>query len=145
MSHSLHKIWIHAIWGTKYRQPLIHSDVEAKIHQHIYDQLTSLGCHVFAINGMPDHIHCLFLLNAQKTIADVMKQVKGSTAHWVNSNNITAQKMAWQTGYAAYSVSESGMKKVQQYIRDQKRRHAKKSFEQEYDEFMKAYNVGQGK
>jgi putative transposase len=141
MSHSLHKIWIHAIWGTKFRAPLIQSNVEARIHQHIHDQLSGMGCHVFAINGMLDHVHCLFLLNAQKTIAEVMKQVKGSTAHWVNSNNITPQKLAWQTGYAAYSVSESGMKNVQRYINNQKKHHAKKTFAEEYDEFMKAYNV----
>ena len=69
MPHSFNKIWIHAIWSTKERMPLILSTVENKIHQFIAEQLREQGCPVRIINGMPDHIHCLFLLSPQKSIA----------------------------------------------------------------------------
>ena len=83
-------------------------------------QLKDSGCPVRIINGMPEHVHCLFLLSPRKSIADVVKQVKGSTSHWVNSDEALAQQcieqagrpFAWQTGYAAYSVSESVVEKV---------------------------------
>ena len=107
MSHSFNKIWIHAIWATKERSPLLYSSVETKIYQFISEQLREQGCPVRIINGMPDHIHCLFLLNPQKSIADVIKQIKGSSSHYINKNNIIPDKFSWQTGYAAYSVSES--------------------------------------
>lgn len=139
MSHSFHKIWIHAIWATKERMPLIHSDVEDQIHRLMTDQLREQGCPVRIINGMPDHIHCLFLLNAQKSIAEVVKQIKGSSSHFINQNNLIADKFSWQTGYAAYSVSESAVEKVFQYIKNQKEHHQKKSFQQEYDDFLKLY------
>lgn len=139
MSHSFHKIWIHAIWATKERMPLIHSDVEDQIHRFMTDQLREQGCPVRIINGMPDHIHCLFLLNAQKSIAEVVKQIKGSSSHFINQNNLIADKFSWQTGYAAYSVSESAVEKVFQYIKNQKEHHQKKSFQQEYDDFLKLY------
>lgn len=117
MSHSYHRLWIHAIWATKERMPLINKDIESKIHNIISEQLHELGCPLRIINGMPDHIHCLFLLNSQKSIAEVMKQIKGSSSHFINQNDFLTQKFSWQTGYAAYSVSESVTEKVYQYIK----------------------------
>lgn len=112
MPHSFVKIWIHAIWATKERQPLIKPEIETLLHQYMHREFSGLGCPVRIINGMPNHIHCLFLLNAQKSIAEVIKQIKGASSHWVNEQNIIADKFAWQTGYGAYSVSESQLEKV---------------------------------
>ena len=139
MPHSYNKIWIHAIWATKERIPIIHSNIEYKIHQFISEQLRAQGCLVRIINGMPDHIHCLFLLSPQKSISEVIKQIKGSSSHYINQNDLTSKKFAWQTGYAAYSVSESVVEKVFQYIKTQKEHHQKKSFLQEYEAFLKLY------
>lgn len=141
MSHSYNKIWIHAIWATKERMPLIHANVENQIHQFINEQLAELGCPAKIINGMPDHIHCLFLLSPQKSLAAVIKQIKGSSSHFINHQNLVAEKFAWQTGYAAYSVSASVVGKVVEYIRNQKGHHQKKTFLQEYDEFLLAYGL----
>ncbi len=141
MPHSFNKIWIHAIWATKERRPLIHLPVEDKIHGFISTQLREQGCPVRIINGMPDHIHCLFLLNPQKSISEVVKQIKGSSSHFINQNSLISEKFSWQTGYAAYSVSESIVDRVFQYIKNQKQHHHKKSFNQEYGEFLKLYGI----
>ena len=141
MPHSFNKIWIHAIWATKERLPLLHQNSEQKVYQFIAEQLRELGCPVRIINGMPDHIHCLFLLNPQKSIADVIKQIKGSSSHYINENNIIPDKFSWQTGYAAYSVSESVVEKVFQYIKSQKEHHQKKTYQHEYEEFLKLYGL----
>ena len=139
MPHSFNKIWIHAIWATKERTPLINSSVEQKVYHFISEQFRELGCPVRIINGMPDHIHCLFLLSPQKSIAEVIKQIKGSSSHFVNQNNLISERFAWQTGYASYSVSESIVDKVFHYIYNQQQHHHKKTFLQEYDEFLKLY------
>jgi REP element-mobilizing transposase RayT len=139
MPHSFTKIWIHAIWSTKDRAPLIHPSVEQSIYVFMAEQIRELGCPVRIINGMPDHVHSLFLLSPQKSIAEVIKQIKGSSSHYVNQNNLIPEKFAWQTGYAAYSVSESAVDKVFAYIRNQKQHHQKKTFLQEYDDFLKLY------
>ncbi len=141
MPHSFNKIWIHAIWSTKNRLPLIELTVEQRIYSFISEQFREQSCPVRVINGMPDHIHCLFLLTPQKSIADVIKQIKGSSSHFINQNNLITEKFAWQTGYAAYSVSESVVDKVFHYIKNQKQHHKKKTFEQEYDEFLKLYGL----
>lgn len=141
MSHSLSKIWIHAIWSTKERLPLISSSIEKKVYDFIKTELISLNCPVRIINGMPDHVHCLFLLNQQRSIADVIKQIKGSTSHWINEQDLTKEKFSWQTGYAAYSVSESVLEKVYQYILSQKQHHSKTTFAKEYGEFIKVHGL----
>lgn len=141
MSHSFNKIWIHAIWATKNRAPLIKENISSKMHDYLREQLIEIGCPVRIVNGMPDHIHCLFLLNPQKSIVSVLKQVKGSSSHFINQNNLITEKFSWQTGYPAYSVSESGVEKVFHYIKNQKQHHQKKSFQQEYDAFLNLYNL----
>lgn len=141
MPHSFNKIWIHAIWATKERMPLIHQNIEQKVYQYISEQLREQGCPVRIINGMPDHVHCLFLLSPQKSISEVIKQIKGSSSHFINQNNFIAEKFAWQTGYAAFSVSESIVEKVFEYIKNQKSHHQKRTCQQEYEEFLKLYRL----
>ena len=88
MSHSYNKIWIHAIWATKNRNHYISHQIERKVYEFIYNQFKDQGCIVRIINGMPDHIHCLFLLCPNKSIAEVIKQVKGSSSHYVNQEKL---------------------------------------------------------
>ncbi|MDG1278829.1 MAG: IS200/IS605 family transposase [Algoriphagus sp.] len=137
MPHSFNKIWIHAIWATKDRLPLISQAKEKQVFQLISDQLCELGCRVRIVNGMPDHVHILFLQNPQKSITEIIKQIKGGSSHHINQNNLTKEKFAWQTGYAAFSVSESVVEKVFQYIKNQKEHHQQKTFQEEYEEFLK--------
>ncbi|MEK0420969.1 MAG: family transposase [Bacteroidota bacterium] len=141
MSHSFSKIWVHAIWSTKDKAPLIEQSIEKKLYPYISEQLRQQGCRLRIINGMPDHVHSLFLLNPQKSVSEVIKQMKGSSSHYINQNNFIASKFAWQTGYAAYSVSESVAEKVFRYIKDQKLHHTKTTFQQEFDQFVELYGL----
>jgi putative transposase len=141
MSHSFNKIWLHVIFSTKDWHPMIKANIEDKIYGHIQEQLIGCGCFVKIINGMPDHIHLLYLQNPKMSITDTLKQVKGNTGHWINEQNITSDKFAWQVGYAAYSVSESQVEKVYQYIANQKQHHIRKAFQQEYEEFISSHGL----
>lgn len=141
MSHSFCKILIHAIWSTKERQPLILLEHEKAIHNYMAMQFKNLECNVLTINGMPDHVHCLFLQDTKKSIADVVKQVKGATSHFINQQNLSMGKFAWQSGFAAFSVSESVRSKVFSYIQNQKVHHAKHSFQEEYEDFLRLHHL----
>ena len=123
MVHSISTIWIHAVWATKYRTPLIYKPLEQRLYPFISEQFKEMGCPIKIVNGMPDHIHCLFLLSRQKAIAEVIKQVKGSSAHFINKNKLITEKFAWQNGYSAFSVSRSDMNRVFHYIKNQKSHH----------------------
>jgi len=139
MSRSFNKIWIHAIWSTKERYPLLIPSVENKIYNMMSNEFIEAGCPVRIINGMADHVHSLFLLNPNKAVTDIIKQVKGSCSHEINKQNITKEKFAWQTGYAAYSVSQSATEKVFHYIKNQKKHHEKIPFQKEYENFIRLH------
>jgi putative transposase len=141
MPHSFNKLWIHAIWATKNRQELIDFSIEKIVYDFIREELIELACPVRIINGMPDHIHALFLLNPQKSITDVIKQIKGSSSHSINGGNLILEKFAWQTGFAAFSVSESQLEIVYNYIKNQKQHHLKKNGQNEFDEFIKLHGL----
>jgi REP element-mobilizing transposase RayT len=114
---------------------------EKKIYDLMNNEFIDTGCPMRIINGMPDHIHCLFLLNPNKAVTDIVKQVKGSCSHEINKQNITKEKFSWQTGYAAYSVSESVLEKVFQYIKNQKKHHEKITFQKEYENFIRLHGL----
>jgi putative transposase len=99
---------------------LINIDAEGIIHDFIREQLRAQGCPVRIINGTPDHVHCLFLLTPKKSIADVIKQVKGSSSHFINEQQFIGKKFAWHNGYGAFSVSDSAVEIVFKYIKKNK-------------------------
>nr|WP_270049207.1 transposase [Cyclonatronum proteinivorum] len=103
------------------------------------EQLRAQGCPVRIVNGMPDHVHCLFLQSPTLSIASIIKQVKGSSSRFINYNKLTQEAFAWQTGYAAFAVSESGVPQVFRYIRNQKSHHQKINSQYEYERFLKLH------
>lgn len=140
MSHSFTKIWIHSIFSTKERAQIITENLETVLHEHITSSFKNdFGCEVAAINGMREHLHILFRLNPAHSLSELMKNVKGESSHWVNSQNFINFKFAWQTGYSAFSISESVIDNIIKYINNQKEHHKKVTFKEEYELFMKKY------
>ncbi len=139
MSKSYSKIWVHAVWSTKNRAPFIHPQMEQQLFDFLKEELKKMGCMVSIVNGMPDHIHCLFGINPQKSITDIIKQMKGSSSYYVNSNNLIPEKFIWQRGFGVFGVSHSAVEIVYRYIRDQKRHHQKRTFESEYVKYMELH------
>ena len=140
MYHSLSKIWIHLIFGTKDRVPLIKTSFEQKLFDHITNLLEKdFDSPVLKMNGMGNYIHILFLQNQNFSVAEIAKNIKGNSSHWINQEGFSSNKFAWQTGYGAFSVSESMIGDVKKYISNQKEHHKKISFAEEYKKFEEKY------
>ena len=133
------QIWIHLVWATKNREPLLTKDVRQKLFNHIKENGIAKGIYVDFVNGYADHVHCLISLNADQNISKVVQLLKGESSYWMNKNNLLSHKLEWQDEYFAVSVSESGINRLREYIRNQETHHAKKTFQQEYDEFITKY------
>jgi putative transposase len=141
MPHSLLRLWIHAVWTTKNRTPLLPDSSRTNIMDHIKLKFEELGCRVLIINGTKNHLHALFLLCNDRSVAEVMKMVKGESSHWINQQNFFDYKFAWQTGYGCFSVSESMVKRVEEYIRTQEEHHKKMTFQEEYGQFLQRHGL----
>ena len=120
MSHSYYNVWIHAVFATKDRQELITLDLEEVLYPFLYAEFDELGCKLKIVNGLSDHVHCLFMLQAQKSYAEVIKQIKGSSSHYINQHNLILEKFSWQKGYAVFSVSNAEVDTIYDYIKKQK-------------------------
>ncbi len=142
MSHSLCKIWVHSIFGTKYRANIIPLEHEREIHNLMLEEFRKLDCRVREINGTENHVHALFLLDKKYSPAKVMKQVKGAVSIKINDLKLSDYHFKWQVGYGAFSVSESRVKAVQHYIKRQKEHHRdQENFKEELTRFWRIYGM----
>lgn len=134
------KVYIHFVWSTKNRVPYLDTkEVRQKVWQHIRENAKEKGIFVDFVNGYSDHCHCLISLGVDQTIQKTMQLIKGESSFWINKQGLIKQKFEWQDEYFAVSVSESIIDKVRNYIKKQEEHHSKKSFQQEYNEFIEKY------
>lgn len=131
------KVYIHCVWSTKNRFPFLNSaDLRQKVWRHIKENALKKEIHLDLINGYTDHCHCLISLGNNQTIQKIIQLLKGESSYWINKNQLTNEKFEWQDEYFAVSISESIIEKVRNYIKNQEEHHKRKSFQDEYDEFM---------
>jgi len=134
------KVNIHFVWSTKNRAPYLKTkEIRDATWKHIKENATAKGIFIDFVNGYMEHCHCLVSLGTEQTISKVMQLIKGEAAYWFNKQNFINEKLEWQDEYFAVSVSESQLNIVREYIKNQEAHHNKKSFQQEYDEFIKKY------
>ncbi|MDP3442164.1 MAG: IS200/IS605 family transposase [Ignavibacteria bacterium] len=133
------KIWIHAVWTVKNRKPILTSEVRQTLFDHIHQNALSKEILMEIVGGHNNHVHCLFRLRNNQTIENVMQLIKGESSFWLNKSGLTGLKLNWQKEYFAVSVSESQVDKVKNYILTQEEHHKKKTWEDEYNEFMEKY------
>ncbi|WP_295200879.1 IS200/IS605 family transposase [uncultured Chryseobacterium sp.] len=134
------KIYIHLVFSTKNRVPFFNtSAVRVKVWKHIKENASEKGIYVDMVNGFSDHCHCLISLGSNQNIEKVVQLIKGESSFWINKNELTREKFAWQDDYLAVSVSESMVELVRNYIRNQEVHHTKHTFAQEYLMFKEKY------
>ena len=130
---------IHFIWSTKNRIPIITSELKLLLLLHIKENSKTKEIFIDTLNCVDDHIHLLISLGTEQTISKIAMLIKGESSFWVNKQKLIKQKFEWQDEYIALSVSESAIDKVRQYILNQEEHHKKKTFTQEYNEFLKLH------
>jgi putative transposase len=130
------KVWIHFVWSTKDRKPFLTDGIRQKVFQHIRENAKQKDIFIDFINGYKEHVHCLVSLGAEQTIKQIMQLIKGESSFWINKNHLCRQKFEWQNDYYAVSVSDSAVDRVRGYIADQEEHHKKKSFVEEFNNFL---------
>jgi len=133
------RIWVHCVWGTKRAVQFFTNANKNKIIYHIKENAKKQDIYVDFINAHKEHIHCLISLNPDQAISKVMQLIKGESSFWINRNNIIKTRFEWTDEYFAVSVSESDVNQVREYIKNQEEHHKKKTWQEEYTEFMEKY------
>jgi putative transposase len=133
------KIWVHLVFATKNREPLLNKELRQNLISHIIENCKEKDIYLQAINGYTEHIHCLISLGKDQSISKISQLIKGESSFWINKNNLTSGKFIWQDDYFAASVNESQVETVIQYIKNQEVHHSKKTFDDEVNDFMNKY------
>ncbi len=134
------KVYIHFVWSTKNREPFLDStELRKQVWQHIKEKAKEKEIFIDMINGYQEHCHCLISISQDQSISKIMQLIKGESSYWINKSNLCKKKFEWQDQYFAVSVSESVIDKVRDYIKNQEMHHKKKTFQEEYDQFIEKF------
>ncbi|MGF1671488.1 MAG: IS200/IS605 family transposase [Balneolaceae bacterium] len=141
MANTYTQIHIHSIFAVQNRQSLIQPSWEIELYKYITGIVQNNGHKLLQINGMPDHVHLLIGMRPVQSLSELMQQVKQDSSKWINEKRLAAGRFSWQEGFGAFSHSKSQVQTVITYIQNQKEHHKKKSFREEYLEFLEKWEV----
>ena len=141
MANTCTQIHIQAVFAGQNRQSLIGKKWEDQLYKYTAGMVQNNGHKMLQINGMPDQIHLLFGVRPVQGLSDLMKQVKQDSPGWINQKRLAGGLFSWQAGYGAFPYSRPQLPRVIKYIQNQEQHHKKKSFIEEYREFLDNYEV----
>ena len=141
MAQSLSQILLHVIFSTKDREPTIPNELADELYRYLASACDAHGSHAYRIGGMPDHVHIACTLPRTVAVSKLLGEVKKSSSKWLKERDRRCAGFPWQGGYGAFSLGQSQLDTVIQYIERQKEHHAKKTFKEEFVEFLHRYKI----
>ena len=141
MPNTYTQIHLQFVFAVKYRKGLIHSSFKEELYQYISGIIKAHNHKLLAINGMPDHLHILVGMRPSQSVSDLMQDIKANSSKWINEKKFLKVKFEWQEGYGAFSYSKSHVQNVIKYIQNQEKKHQVKSFNEEYLDFLNAFEI----
>ena len=141
MSHTCTNVAIHAVFATKNRQPWLSSKSRFRLFAYVVGIIKNLGARPLIVGGHDDHVHLLFVLPAQLPLADLMEKVKANSSKWIHQQSPRLRDFAWQTGYAAFSVSQSNVERVRNYIATQEEHHRELGYREELGALFRKHGI----
>jgi len=141
MPQSLAKNLIHLVFSTKNREPILTERVRGPLCAYASAVMRDIDSSVIAINAWRDHVHMLFALSKNRSLSQVVMEVKRATSKWIKTQGTEFARFHWQSGYGAFSIGQSGVDEVKTYIANQADHHRVKTFEEEFRSFLKRYQI----
>ena len=139
--HSYSRMWLHLIWATLDREPMLTKPVAAKLSKYLYDYAESKKIYLKINFVNADHVHALIDLPTGVTIEEAAQLFKGASSHWIGEQKLVHGKFHWGRGYGVFSVSHSHLDRVCQYITNQEEHHRTRGFMEEYEMFVRRHGL----
>ena len=141
MAHSYTNLLYHIVFSTKDRRPLLEPGIAGRLHAYLGGGIRAEGGTAIIINGTANHIHILARLRQDKTLSDVLRGIKAHSSKWIHETFAAHERFAWQSGYGAFTVSESQVERVRSYIQNQETHHRRTTFEEEFTALLQAHGI----
>jgi REP element-mobilizing transposase RayT len=141
MPQSLAKILIHLVYSTRNRERILTEDIRDELHRYSAGILKEWESPAILINSVEDHVHILYSHSKNHSPSRIVEEVKKGSSKWLKTKGPSFAAFHWQNGYGAFSVSQSSAAEVLKYIENQKEHHRQKTFQEEFREFLRRYEV----
>ncbi len=141
MSQSLVKNLIHLVYSTKHRQHWIDRSLRNDLFAYQAGIFKEWDSPALVIGGVEDHVHTLFALSKNHALIKIIEEVKKGSSKWMKIDGPRNPDFSWQTGYGAFSVSQSNFDAVRQYIENQEEHHRKMTFEDEFRALLRRHGI----
>ncbi len=141
MANTYSQIYVQVVFAVKGRQNLIPKARKEELHKYITGIVTNRGQKLLAVHCMPDHVHVFMGLKPTVTISDLVRDIKAGSSKFINDKRWIRGKFNWQEGYGAFSYAHSQLGTVIRYIENQEEHHARRSFKDEYLQFLEHFHV----
>ena len=141
MANTYTQIYIQYVFAVQNRISLIKNEWKDELYKYMTGIINQHEHKLLSIGGMTDHIHALVSMHPKQAPSDLMYELKRSSSLWINENKFVVGKFSWQEGFGAFSYSQSQISRVSKYIENQETNHKKKTFREEYLDFLKAFNI----
>ncbi|WP_312763467.1 IS200/IS605 family transposase [Epilithonimonas sp.] len=135
------QIHIQLIFAVKFRDALIQNHWEDELYKYITGIIQHHNHKLLSIKGMSDHLHILIGLRPNQALSELVNQIKSNSSKWINEKRFCNVRFEWQKGYGAFSYGKSQVTDVINYINNQEVHHQKKSFKQEYLDFLNKFEI----
>jgi REP element-mobilizing transposase RayT len=141
MPQSLSQLYVQLVFSTKHREPLLLSPVRECLHAYLATVLKNQDSPALKVGGTSDHIHALFRLSKNWSLAKVVEEIKTSSSKWLKTQGRALANFHWQSGYGGFSVGPAELEQLVDYITRQEEHHRVMSFQEEYRKFLKSYGI----
>lgn len=141
MPQSLANIYVHTVFSTKNREPLIDKEIEIELFSYLGGICNALECFPLKIGGYKDHVHLLSLLSKKITLIKFIEQLKSGSSSWIKKQHSRYANFYWQNGYGAFSVGRAETDRIKKYIENQHEHHKKISLQDEFREILREHNI----
>ncbi len=131
----------HVVFSTKNRDSIITSKLEAELNRYIGGIIQGEGALLLKIGGTENHVHLVIKLKPRHSIPDILKRIKANSSKWINDHQKIDVPFSWQSGYGIFSVSESQLPHVLEYVANQKKRHHNKTFKEEFVQLLEKHEI----
>lgn len=135
------QLYVQLVFAVNNREALLHKNIRNRVFEYISGIISEMKHKSIIVNGVSNHVHILLGLNPSKSISDTVHGIKRSTSLFINNEKLCLGKFAWQEGYGAFSYSRSQLEDVYEYILNQEKHHQKKTFRDEYIQFLKKFEI----
>ena len=141
MANTYTQLYFHIVFAVKGRQNLISKKWKDELYKYITGIISNKNQKLIIVNGMPDHLHLLIGTKPNCNLSDLVRDIKANSSKWVNEKGFINGKFEWQTGFGAFTLGQSQIPKILNYIKKQEEHHKKQTFKEEYIDFLNAYEI----